>query len=76
MLEVVCGRRALGWIEGNNLVDYAWELHGKGQLINGADSRLKGKFEEGMSGWAFLLPPRPEGSAKYAESGSSPYKPK
>lgn len=46
VLEVVCGRRTLGGIGENNLVDYVWELHGKGQLINGVDSRLKGELEE------------------------------
>ncbi|XP_077210907.1 L-type lectin-domain containing receptor kinase IX.1-like [Tasmannia lanceolata] len=47
VLEVVCGRRSVGGIGENNLVDYVWELHGKGELLQGAVGPwLDGKFEE------------------------------
>ncbi|XP_068651536.1 probable L-type lectin-domain containing receptor kinase S.5 [Aristolochia californica] len=46
VLEVLCGRRSWGAGVGeNNLVDHIWDLHGKGELLQGVDSRLEGKFE-------------------------------
>lgn len=49
VLEVVCGRRSWGTtcLTGdNNLVDYVWGLHGKGELLQGVDSRLEGEFDK------------------------------
>ncbi|KAF9613505.1 hypothetical protein IFM89_008352 [Coptis chinensis] len=46
VLEVVCGRRSMGGIGQNNLVDYVWNLHGKGELLQCVDSKLGGKFDE------------------------------
>ncbi|XP_031486502.1 L-type lectin-domain containing receptor kinase VIII.1-like [Nymphaea colorata] len=46
VLEVACGRRP---IEKTvvNLVDWVWGLHREGRLVEAADVRLAGEFEEG-----------------------------
>ncbi|CAN6470847.1 unnamed protein product [Victoria cruziana] len=46
VLEVACGRRP---IEKTvvNLVDWVWGLHREGRLVEAADVRLSGEFEEG-----------------------------
>ncbi|GFY91873.1 concanavalin A-like lectin protein kinase family protein [Actinidia rufa] len=42
ILEVMCGRRPIE--EGKaNLVDWVWELKGRGELVQALDQRLKGK---------------------------------
>ncbi|KAF8400650.1 hypothetical protein HHK36_013949 [Tetracentron sinense] len=46
VLEVVCGRRVLGGVEEESLVDYVWDLHGKGELLQSVDGKLEGKYEE------------------------------
>ncbi|XP_057499819.1 L-type lectin-domain containing receptor kinase VII.1-like [Actinidia eriantha] len=42
ILEVMCGRRPIE--EGKaNLVDWVWELKGRGELVQALDQRLKGR---------------------------------
>ncbi|KDP39264.1 hypothetical protein JCGZ_01021 [Jatropha curcas] len=50
MLEVACGRRPIER-EGDsqkmvNLVDWVWGLYSEGKIIEAADERLNGEFEE------------------------------
>ncbi|KAF7815980.1 putative L-type lectin-domain containing receptor kinase S.7 [Senna tora] len=48
VLEVACGRRPIER-EGQkmvNLVDWVWGLHSEGRIIEAADKRLNGEFEE------------------------------
>lgn len=50
VLEVACGRQPIER-EANdqkmvNLVDWVWGLHSEGRLIEAADQRLKGEFDE------------------------------
>ncbi|KAK7302272.1 hypothetical protein RJT34_13157 [Clitoria ternatea] len=48
VLEVACGRRPIER-EGQkmvNLVDWVWGLHSEGRIIEAADGRLKGEFQE------------------------------
>ncbi|KAK7320314.1 hypothetical protein VNO77_29677 [Canavalia gladiata] len=48
VLEVACGKRPIER-EGTrmvNLVDWVWGLHSQGNIIEGADKRLSGQFEE------------------------------
>ncbi|KAL5729572.1 non-specific serine/threonine protein kinase [Ranunculus cassubicifolius] len=46
VLEVVCGRRSMGMIGQNNLVDYVWDLHGKGELLQCVDRKLGDKYDQ------------------------------
>lgn len=50
ILEVACGRRPIEREAGTqkmvNLVDWVWGLHSEGKIIEAADKRLKGEFEE------------------------------
>lgn len=46
ILEVVCGRRSKGIMDENCLVDFVWELYGKGKLIECVDRLLEWKFDE------------------------------
>ncbi|KAL5559333.1 hypothetical protein UlMin_035544 [Ulmus minor] len=46
VIELLCGRRSRGVMEENSLVDYVWNLYGKGALIEGVDPLLGGEFEE------------------------------
>lgn len=52
VLELVCGRRPIEREPLSqkmvNLVDWVWGLHGEGNIIEAADPRLKGEFEEEM----------------------------
>ncbi|KAH1092621.1 hypothetical protein AAZX31_14G013300 [Glycine max] len=48
VLEVACGRRPIER-EGSkmlNLIDWVWGLHSEGKVIEAADKRLNGEFEE------------------------------
>ncbi|XP_061375214.1 probable L-type lectin-domain containing receptor kinase S.7 [Gastrolobium bilobum] len=48
VLEVACGRRPIER-EGQemvNLVDWVWGLHSQGKIIEAADKRLNGEFQE------------------------------
>ncbi|KAK7317164.1 hypothetical protein RJT34_01159 [Clitoria ternatea] len=48
MLEVACGRKPIER-EGSkmvNLIDWVWGLHSEGRIIEAADKRLNGEFEE------------------------------
>ncbi|KAE9596408.1 hypothetical protein Lal_00048732 [Lupinus albus] len=48
VLEVACGKRPIER-EGTkmvNLVDFVWGLHSEGKIIDAADKRLNGEFEE------------------------------
>lgn len=51
MLEVACGRRPIEREpEGDkmvNLVDWVWGLHSEGKIVEAADKRLNGEFDEG-----------------------------
>ncbi|XP_058110201.1 L-type lectin-domain containing receptor kinase VIII.1 [Magnolia sinica] len=55
VLEVACGRRPIekevrvgGSSKGSsNLVEWVWSLHREGRLLEAADMRLEGQFEEG-----------------------------
>ncbi|KAK7305260.1 hypothetical protein VNO77_43162 [Canavalia gladiata] len=49
VLEVACGRRPIEKEEGQkmvNLVDWVWGLHSLGRIIEAADKRLNGEFDE------------------------------
>ncbi|XP_065856591.1 probable L-type lectin-domain containing receptor kinase S.5 [Euphorbia lathyris] len=50
ILEVACGRRPGGQNHENdyncNIVNWVWEFHRKGSIVNAADCRLNGEFEE------------------------------
>ncbi|KAF5185162.1 L-type lectin-domain containing receptor kinase IX.1 [Thalictrum thalictroides] len=46
VLEVVCGRRCNSIIGQTNIVDYVWNLHGKGELLNCVDRKLEGSYAE------------------------------
>lgn len=50
ILEVACGRRPIEREAGTqkmvNLVDWVWGLHSEGRIIEAADKRLNGEFEE------------------------------
>ncbi|KAB5534476.1 hypothetical protein DKX38_017562 [Salix brachista] len=52
VLELVCGRRPIEREPLSqkmvNLVDWVWGLHGEGNIIEAADPRLKGEFEDEM----------------------------
>lgn len=55
VLEVACGKRPIEKAEGGlkmvNLVDWVWGLHSEGRIIEAADGRMEGEFdEEGMKG--------------------------
>ncbi|KAL2316642.1 hypothetical protein Fmac_030518 [Flemingia macrophylla] len=48
VLEVACGRRPIER-EGSkmvNLIDFVWGLHSEGRLVEAADKRLNGEYEE------------------------------
>uniref|UniRef100_A0A1D1XN93 non-specific serine/threonine protein kinase n=1 Tax=Anthurium amnicola TaxID=1678845 RepID=A0A1D1XN93_9ARAE len=53
VLEVACGRRPIETagastsIRGVNLVEWVWGLHGEGRLLEAADARLGGEFDQG-----------------------------
>lgn len=50
ILEVACGRRPIerepGSLKMVNLVDWVWRFHTEGKIIEAADKRLNGEFEE------------------------------
>ncbi|KAL6962158.1 putative L-type lectin-domain containing receptor kinase S.7, partial [Sarracenia purpurea var. burkii] len=50
VLEVACRKRPIEKEVGSqkmvNLVDWVWGLHSKGKVMEAADGRLKGEFEE------------------------------
>ncbi|KAJ4705557.1 Lectin receptor kinase [Melia azedarach] len=50
ILEVACGRKPGNQTDQNNynnsIVHWLWELHRKGKILDGADSRLDGEFSE------------------------------
>ncbi|KAK7386011.1 hypothetical protein VNO78_32053 [Psophocarpus tetragonolobus] len=48
VLEVACGRRPIERHGSKmvNLVDWVWELHSQGKLIDAADKRLNGEFQD------------------------------
>ncbi|KAF5479075.1 hypothetical protein F2P56_005579 [Juglans regia] len=50
ILEVACGRRPIERepesLKMVNLVDWVWGLHAEGRIIEAADTRLNGEFEE------------------------------
>ncbi|XP_057855684.1 L-type lectin-domain containing receptor kinase VIII.1 [Cryptomeria japonica] len=49
VLEVACGRRPIekDLPSGkNNLVDWVWSLHSEGRLLEAADARLEGEYDE------------------------------
>ncbi|XP_021771395.1 probable L-type lectin-domain containing receptor kinase S.7 [Chenopodium quinoa] len=50
VLEVACGRQPIERVTGDenvvNLVDWVWGLHSQGRLLEAADPRLKGEFDE------------------------------
>ncbi|KAL4312459.1 hypothetical protein GQ457_01G007130 [Hibiscus cannabinus] len=50
ILEVACGRRPIEREVNSqkmvNLVDWVWGLHGEGRIVEAADKRLNGAFEE------------------------------
>ncbi|MQM20116.1 hypothetical protein Taro_053131, partial [Colocasia esculenta] len=52
-LEIACGKKAILVTEGEDgendarlLVEWVWELHGKGSILDAADKRLNGNFEQ------------------------------
>ncbi|KAL6011082.1 L-type lectin-domain containing receptor kinase VIII.1 [Asimina triloba] len=53
VLEVACGRRPIekdlggGSSRGGNLVEWVWGLHREGRVMEAADRRLGGQFQEG-----------------------------
>ncbi|KAG9453438.1 hypothetical protein H6P81_006342 [Aristolochia fimbriata] len=54
VLEVICGRRpiekdvgASNGVGGGNLVEWVWSLYREGRLLEAADSKLAGEYEEG-----------------------------
>lgn len=52
ILEVACGRRPIeknvgAGVSGNNLVEWVWGLHNQGRIVEAADVRLQGQFNEG-----------------------------
>ncbi|XP_020239818.1 probable L-type lectin-domain containing receptor kinase S.7 [Cajanus cajan] len=50
VLEVACGRRPIEREGSNskmvNLIDFVWGLHSEGRVVEAADKRLNGEFEE------------------------------
>ncbi|KAL7217748.1 hypothetical protein ACSBR2_011061 [Camellia fascicularis] len=50
VLEVCCGKRPIEREQGTqrmvNLIDFVWGLHSEGKIMEAADVRLKGEFEE------------------------------
>ncbi|XP_073010096.1 probable L-type lectin-domain containing receptor kinase S.7 [Typha latifolia] len=51
ILEICCGRRPIDKEDGDdrklvNLVDWVWKLYSKDKLIEAADKRLNGEFDE------------------------------
>ncbi|KAJ8765136.1 hypothetical protein K2173_010625 [Erythroxylum novogranatense] len=50
MLELACGRRPIEREPNSqkmvNLVDWVWELYGQGHIIEAADKRLNGEFDD------------------------------
>ncbi|KAI7758334.1 hypothetical protein M8C21_013695 [Ambrosia artemisiifolia] len=50
VLEVCCGRRPIereiGGMKMVNLVDWVWDLHANGAVLDAIDKRLKGEFDE------------------------------
>ncbi|KAL9230017.1 hypothetical protein vseg_005418 [Gypsophila vaccaria] len=50
VLEVACGRRPIERGPEDqmmvNLVDFVWEFHSQGKLLDAADCKLKGEFDE------------------------------
>ncbi|KAH7661962.1 Non-specific serine/threonine protein kinase protein [Dioscorea alata] len=48
-LEISCGRRPVDLREETGkvlLVEFAWDLYGKGMILDGADKRLENEFDE------------------------------
>ncbi|XP_026441770.1 L-type lectin-domain containing receptor kinase IX.1-like [Papaver somniferum] len=46
VLEVLCGRRCISTMEEKSLVDHVWGLHGKGELLQCVDPKLKNNFNQ------------------------------
>ena len=49
VLEIACGRRVVEHKEEEsriNLVNWVWELYGKGRLLDAADDTLNGEFDK------------------------------
>lgn len=46
-LEVVCGKRFSNLLGESCLVDYAWDMHAKGKLVECVDPKLGKNFDEG-----------------------------
>ncbi|XP_008793992.2 L-type lectin-domain containing receptor kinase IX.1-like [Phoenix dactylifera] len=47
ILEIACGRKPIAVKYGEvNLVEWVWELYGKGMHLNAADERFKMKFDK------------------------------
>ncbi|CAM0901447.1 unnamed protein product [Alopecurus aequalis] len=50
VLEIVCGRRPILVLRGNeaitmHLVQWVWDLYGDGRILDAADARLNGEFD-------------------------------
>ncbi|CAM0901446.1 unnamed protein product [Alopecurus aequalis] len=50
VLEIVCGRRPILVLRGNeaitmHLVQWVWDLYGTGRILDAADARLNGEFD-------------------------------
>ncbi|CAM0901433.1 unnamed protein product [Alopecurus aequalis] len=50
VLEIVCGRRPILVLRGNeaitmHLVEWVWDLYGDGRILDAADTRLNGEFD-------------------------------
>ncbi|CAM0901441.1 unnamed protein product [Alopecurus aequalis] len=51
VLEIVCGRRPILVLRGNeaitmHLVQWVWDLYGDGRILDAADARLNGEFDD------------------------------
>ncbi|KAK9077853.1 hypothetical protein SSX86_006191 [Deinandra increscens subsp. villosa] len=46
-LEIACGRKAMDsyWNSNVSLVEWVWELHGKGEVLSGVDRLLGAEFD-------------------------------
>ncbi|XP_028108511.1 probable L-type lectin-domain containing receptor kinase S.7, partial [Camellia sinensis] len=59
VLEVCCGKRPIEREQGTqrmvNLIDFVWGLHSEGKIMEAADVRLMGEFEENKMGKMLLV---------------------
>ncbi|XP_008789069.2 L-type lectin-domain containing receptor kinase VIII.1-like [Phoenix dactylifera] len=66
VLEVACGRRPIDGVDHaaaacsstrwcSNLVEWVWGLHGEGRILEAADRRLEGEFDEGEMSRVLLV---------------------